>query len=427
MFHALRWRIFLSFLGVMAVVQGTSTIAVYKFSSYSLYHKIDCQLVSLASAAAHNLLASKTDRAAIYRKILTSLDDNGDLDIPRQDRGESNQSVEWFDANGQLWGRAGKHLPSRPLVAKFYIFQQGHIRSLTIPMYSPRLGETRQQLQGYVRVSESTQAVETELGFLRWRLGLVGIIALTLTGIGGLWQCFQSLKLIEQSFQKLKQFTADASHELRSPLTVMTTVVEVMQSHPERIHSADVKKLAALASATEQMTRLLEDLLLLARTDAASATPVVESISISLDEVLEDLIDSLSPQAQAKEITLKSDLPYGVFVKGNPAQLRRLFSNLLENALQYTPDGGVVTVSIVRRDRFVTVCVEDTGTGIAPEHILLLFDRFFRAEKARSQREAGLGLGLAIAQSLAHQHGGEITVSSRLGVGTCFRVRLPGV
>ena len=114
-------------------------------------------------------------------------------------------------------------------------------------------------------------------------------------------------------------------------------------------------------------------------------------------------------------------------IKGNLAQLRRLFSNLLENALQYTPDGGVVTVSIVRRDRFVTICVEDTGIGIAPEHILLVFDRFFRAEKARSQPEAGLGLGLAIAQGLAHRHGGEITVSSRLGVGTCFRVRLPVV
>jgi len=242
-----------------------------------------------------------------------------------------------------------------------------------------------------------------------------------------LWFNYLKIAVIEQSFQKLKQFTADASHELRSPLTVITTVVEVMQSHPERIHPADVKKLAALASATEQMTRLLEDLLLLARTDAASATPVVEWISISLNEVLEDLIDSLLPQAQAKDITLKSDLRSGVFIKGNLAQLRRLFSNLLENALQYTPDGGVVTVSIVRRDRFVTICVEDTGIGIAPEHILLVFDRFFRAEKARSQPEAGLGLGLAIAQGLAHRHGGEITVSSRLGVGTCFRVRLPVV
>ena len=121
-------------------------------------------------------------------------------------------------------------------------------------------------------------------------------------------------------------------------------------THPERIHPMDVEKLDAIFTATNQMSRLVEDLLLLARTDATDATPALEWISIPLDEVLEDDVDLLSLPAQAKGITLKSDLPDGVFVKGNAAQLKRLFSNLLSNALQYTPVGGTVTVSIKSRE-----------------------------------------------------------------------------
>jgi signal transduction histidine kinase len=216
------------------------------------------------------------------------------------------------------------------------------------------------------------------------------LIAVILSGIGGKWLAQQSLKPIEQSFEKLKQFTADASHELRSPLTAIKTSVAVMENHPERIHPADVKKLRAIASATNQMTRLVEDLLILARSDAASTTINFDWVSIPLDELLEDLVDLLLPQAEAKGITLKSEMLSEVFVKGNAVLLKRLFSNLVENALQYTSSGGTVTVTIVNLERFVMIKVEDTGIGIPPEHLPLVFDRFWRAEKARTHRASGI-------------------------------------
>jgi signal transduction histidine kinase len=254
---------------------------------------------------------------------------------------------------------------------------------------------------------------------------LGSVFALSITAIGGLWLTQQSLKPIEQSFQQLKQFTADASHELRSPLTAIKTSVEVMRSHPERIHPADVKKLGAIASATNQMTHLVEDLLLLARTDAASAAPAQDWRAIPLDEVLEDLVELLEPKAVAKAIELQSNLQPNVSVMGDAAQLSRLFSNLLENAIAYTPARGTIALSMHRSDRFVIVSVEDTGIGIAPEQLPLIFHRFWRADKARVQREGGLGLGLAIAQAIAQRHRGEITVTSQFGVGSCFKVRLP--
>ncbi len=427
MFQTLRLRLLSSYLGVMVAILGSTMIVVYHFVTYNLYQKLDGELLTLADAAAHNLSAVKTNHAVIYGKFPRITDNDGDLDIPWQDLRENYQSIEWFDSNRESLGKAGKHIPQVPITENFRILQQGKIRSLTIPVYKSGSNKNRQIL-GYVRVSQSTEVLAEELDRLSYGLEWGGIIAVIFSGVGGWWLTNKSLHPIEQSVQQLKQFTADASHELRSPLTAIKTSVEVMQRHPERIDPADVKKLAAIASATNQMTRLVEDLLFLARTDAAPKTPNVEWVSIPLDELLEDLVDLLQPQAEAKGITLRFEIADEIFVKGDASQMRRLFSNLLENALQYTQAGGTVTAAIVSRDdRFVVVSVEDTGIGIAPEHIPFIFNRFFRADKARSRHSGGLGLGLAIAQAIAHNHKGEITISSQLGVGSCFQVSLPVV
>lgn len=436
MFQTLHWRLLISYLGVMAAILGTSTVAVYQVFAYSIYQQLDSQLFTLADAATHNLLLIKADRAAVRTKVPRAFDNDGDLDIPWQDLRRYHQGVEWFDAEGQLLAKGGTISPKLPLARTGQVsapqnLQQNRIRTIAVPVY-PHEARENQRLEGYVRVSQSTEDVETELSRLRWGLGLGGIVALLLTGVGGLWLTRQSVQPIEISFrrlkqvnQQLKQFTADASHELRSPLTVIKTSIQVMMTHPERIHPADVEKLEAIASATGQMTRLVEDLLFLARTDTTTITPGLEWGIIPIDELLEDLFDLLSPQAEAKKVILKLDLAEGLFVKGDPIQLKRLFSNLIENALQYTPSGGSVTVSLVHLNNFVLVLIEDTGIGIAPEHIPLVFHRFWRADKARKYREEGSGLGLAIASAIAQRHAGAITVTSQVGVGSCFEVRLP--
>ena len=173
------------------------------------------------------------------------------------------------------------------------------------------------------------------------------------------------------------------------------------------------------------MTHLVEDLLLLARSDSASVSLPKTAIPIPIDEILFDLIDTLQPQAESQEITLEADLIDEVWVKGDANQLQRLFGNLLENALQYTPNGGFIRVKIFKWDDFVIIEVMDTGIGIPSEHLSLVFNRFWRAEKARSRRQGGSGLGLAIVQAITHTHGGEISVTSQIGVGSCFRVKLP--
>ncbi|GET41018.1 sensor histidine kinase [Microseira wollei] len=431
--HALRWRLLLSYLTVMMAILAASTVAVYQFTRRSLYEQLDQRLSILAQAASHSLLTIKAQyakepqidpaRNAACSPIERRLDRDQDLDIPWQQLREYHQGVEWFDGQRRLVGNAGTLLHGLPPSPGYQTLQQGKIRAVTLAVYGK--GDRQSRLEGYIRTSEETQEVEAVLSKLRWGLGVGGAIVLGVTGLGGIWLTRQSVKPIEQSFQQLKQFTADAAHELRSPLAAIKTSVQVMQYYPERIHPQDMKKLLAIAATTNHTIRLVEDLLLLSRIDVAAITQKREWVCLSLDKMIEDVLVLLQPQAQEKGITLQVNLLTGVMVNGDALQLTRLFRNLLENALQYTPAGGKVTLAMKLRDRFAIVSVDDTGIGIAPADLKFVFDRFWRADKARSRREGGMGMGLAIAQSIAQHHRGEIVVSSQLGVGSCFQVRLP--
>lgn len=441
-FNRLRWRLLLSYLGVMIAILGSSTLAVYEFFANSLYAQLDRQLLTLADAGVHGLEAVKEgyeddeddEDHHDYEAIAPRLDNDGDLDIPWQNFRQPAQGIEWFDERGNLLARQGRIFPSAPLVTRTSNEGSGHtvnggIRTLTWVAHEQ--DEEDLDIEGYVRVSQSTKAVEEVLAKLRWGMLLGGAIAASLTAVGGIWLTDRSLKPIEASFNQLKQFTADASHELRSPLTAIKTSVDVMLSHPERIHPADVKKMDAIASALKQMTRLVEDLLILARTDNSSHPS--EWVALPLDELLEDLIELWLPQAEAKDIILRADalapamrsIIAPVTVQGDPFLLQRLFANLLENALNYTPPGGKVTLSLEQQEDWIAVSIQDTGIGIAPEHLPLVFDRLWRADKARTRRAGGSGLGLAIAKSIAEQHQGQILVTSQLNVGSCFQVLLP--
>ena len=182
-------------------------------------------------------------------------------------------------------------------------------------------------------------------------------------GLGGFWLTTKAIEPIEASFLQLKQFTADASHELRSPLTAIKASVDIMRTHPERVHPKDVKKLEAIAGATVQMNEMLGDLLFLARADADSDLPVNERklTTILLNQILQNCFVLLEPLANDKKIVFQSKFRDEINVLGDTPQLSRLFSNLLENALQYTPEEGRVSLDLYRQNRFAVISVRDTG------------------------------------------------------------------
>ncbi|GAB4357123.1 MAG: hypothetical protein Fur0042_26510 [Cyanophyceae cyanobacterium] len=486
-FQALRQRLLRSFLLVMVAVVGLGSVVAIEFLIHSLYEQLDRQLLLLAQAAGHSLeeiaeeyedqladdrdrngvatqnnddddddgdgedeeeeyeydphqklvkaLRSPGDRAPVLddrffdqrQELQPRLDNDGDLDIPWQNLQQPDQGVEWFNAEGVLLARQGTLFPPWPLAPitrpQGVIVQEQQLRTLTAPLYDRDRQPPR--LRGYVRVTESVEPINRAIQQLGQGLAIGSSLAIGLSLVGGLWLTRQSLRPIEASFRKLRQFTADASHELRGPLTAIRTSVEVMQSHPERIDPADVAKLAAIHNATDQMTQLVEDLLLLARQDTPGAM-VHQAQPIDLAELLESLMKTYGDRAAVQGIDLVGELPPTVVV-GEPLLLWRLFGNLLDNALKYTPEGGQVRLDLAvhRCDRRVTVAIQDTGIGIATADLPHIFDRLWRADQVRSHREGGSGLGLSIAQAIAQSHRGQISVQSQPNQGSCFTVTLP--
>ncbi len=425
-FQVLGWRrrLLLAYLTAMAVIFGISAAALYVFFSRSLNQQLDNQLLTLVQAAVPSLDTIKTQgRQSLSR------------DLPwRNLFFRREQSLEWYSADGDLLAKEGTVFPQFPLVKNVSpsgfsqgspVFQQAdRVRSVTISVYAEELENKTLRLKGYIRASQSTEQLQVTLNQLRLGLGLGGITALILISLSGAYLTQQALKPMKQSFQRLQQFTADVSHELRNPLSRIGMATELMLSHRGQMQPSDVKKLEMIDSAAAQMKRLVEDLRFLSRTDAASTT-ALEGSTVSLDELLRALAEQFEPQAQLKGITFQKKLPSGLSVKGDATQLSRLFSNLLENALKYTEAGGSVTLSLEKSKQSAVICVKDTGIGIATEYLPFVFQRFWRSERARSQQQEGLGLGLAIAQAIARRHGGEITLSSQLELGSCFQVHLP--
>jgi two-component system heavy metal sensor histidine kinase CusS len=227
---------------------------------------------------------------------------------------------------------------------------------------------------------------------------------------------------LERSFAEVRRFTADASHELRTPLTAIRTEVEVALAGSP-VTPEQGRLLGSVLEECSRLTRLTDQLLTLAREDAGTLPPEREPVDLSA--LAAAVADNMLPLAEAKGLTLRVNGPGPAVVRGDATRLRQVFYNLLDNAIKYTPSGGSVEVSVEARAPGAVVTVRDTGVGIPPEHLPHVFDRFYRADKARSRAEGGSGLGLSIARSLVAAHAGQIALTSVPGRGTTCTVALP--
>jgi signal transduction histidine kinase len=423
LFQRLSLKLLLSYVGAMTVVMGCSAGAVYQYFSHGLFQELDLHLVAIAEAAKHNFSAiSHNPAAAAAHKLPAVIDQDADLDLPWQDLQNTAEMVEWFDAKGNRLSVAGHKFPLKAFTRRFQPIQQGNIRTLMLPVAAQH-----QVPQGYVRVSMGTQEVDEDLHRLLMGLGMGGGVAVTLISITGGWLTRRSLRPIQDGMEKLQQFTADASHEMRSPITAIKIAVDVMQSHPERVHDADVRKLRVIDQATQHMTHLMEDLLLLARADYEALERVERLNPVPLHELLEDLVELLQPKVESAGLQLQFEPLSQSWGEGSLTQLSRVFLNLLENAIAYTPKGGRIYITLSQTNAITLITIRDTGIGIDSVDLPHIFDRFWRADRSRSRQTGGTGLGLAIAQSIIHAHHGRMTVTSQLGVGSCFQVELPRI
>jgi signal transduction histidine kinase len=229
----------------------------------------------------------------------------------------------------------------------------------------------------------------------------------------------------QRELDRLKDdFVATVSHELRTPLTSMMGFLEMLREGEAGTLTDEQKRfLAIVYRSSERLQRLVGDLLFVARLDASGLQ--LQFATVSVDEIVRDCVESSSALARSRELELTADLDDVPPLHGDRERLSQLVSNLLSNAIKFTPAGGRVTARTFVDDVYAVIEVEDTGVGIPVAEQERLFQRFFRSSTATEQAIPGTGLGLVISKAIAEAHGGGVSVRSRVGEGTCFRVRLP--
>ena len=276
---------------------------------------------------------------------------------------------------------------------------------------------------GYLQVAQSYHLLDEYMHSLHLLL-IFGIpLAMLLIGGASWWLSGLAMQPIYQSYQQIQQFTADAAHELRTPLAV--TKVAVESALDPAVNPAETRtNLEITQRQLHHLTRLAEDLLWLSRLEAKQLPS--QQQPCCLNDLVSDLEEELAPLAMAAEIDLQVEIlvKEPLYVMGDIDRLYRAISNLLANAIQYTPAGGVVTIGLESSDHTAIVTVRDTGIGIASADLPHIFDRFYRGEEDRARATGGTGLGLAIVQAIVRAHHGTVRVSSEIGKGSVFKTYL---
>jgi two-component system, OmpR family, Ni(II)-sensor and/or redox sensor kinase NrsS len=283
---------------------------------------------------------------------------------------------------------------------------------------------------GYLQIGRTLAAFDAEAQRIQWILGLGLPIALILVGVSSWMLSGLAMQPIYQSYQRQQQFTADAAHELRSPLASLLATVEAILRLPP--HQPDLPvMLNTVERQGRRLSYLIADLLLLSSLEQSShpkqSNPKQSKINSFHPCCLNDLISDLTEESLelATDIHLTSQIPNSeIYVLGNESQLYRLVSNLITNAMQYTPGGGQVTVSLTLHDRTANITIKDTGIGIPLAEQTRIFDRFYRVDEGRSRKTGGTGLGLAIAQAIAKRHHADLRVESQVGQGSIFTLEM---
>ncbi|EMI10490.1 sensor histidine kinase [Anoxybacillus gonensis] len=284
------------------------------------------------------------------------------------------------------------------------------------------------QLVGVLYVGMDVTSMFRLLKWSTFILLSLGVLFIAVAVAFSYFMSKRALVPIQDAYNRQRQFVADASHELRTPLSVIFSSVEALKMDMSLTSDAFSRKtIERLGDETKRMTKLINDLLTLARTDDAKLQ--IEKKPFDLQACAQHTLHSLQELANKKNITLQFHASEQIEFVGDEDKCTQLLYILLDNAIKYTPEGGTVSLSfkqyVTKQRKVVEISVSDTGIGIAPEHLPHIFDRFYRADKARTRQIGGHGLGLSIAKWIVEAHNGHIQVESEVGKGTTFTLTFP--
>jgi signal transduction histidine kinase len=428
----IRWTLTRRYALISSLVLVVFGAGVYLQVAEARQALLRTQLQQLASAAAsqmplilHELGEYATTQPERRQSELAELGvlDNGSITA-------SSKRIRWLNADlvelshyGQFVPAGGNPLPQQHRDQRQFVPLANGL-SYWRPVLLRDSASAPPRLAGYVSVAVSSMAADLELRRLRHGL-LAGGLAAALTAVVlSQWMVASSLRPIREQIQRLVQFTADASHELRHPLTAIRAVIGSLRAGDQ--WPADrpplARKLEQIDRAAAQMGQLVDDLLLLARLDRAAADRS-HWLHFDLSELLDDLVDLQQERARAAQLYLALELSGPAMVQGEPGRLRQLLSNLLANALQFSPAGSTIQLGLQRQAKQLLVWVEDQGPGIPADQREQVFERFWQADRSRHGSQTGLGL--AIARGIATAHGGSLRAVEGAQGGCRMELLLP--
>ena len=423
------------YAGVMGIILTLSGVGIYQVMLHAHWQAVDRELESVAGTLHDSLepLLQQSDRIApSVQQILPNLCIVGE----KCERESTNRHVlgaiqqESFYAlflsrSGTLIATVGKQpigtTPrTEPDAWQTIEDRQGN----RYHQISLLLKNSNGKPWGYLQVGRSLADYDNHLEQSKLTLLVSLPIAFLIVSIASWYLAGMAMQPVYASYRQIQQFTADAAHELRTPLAAIRATVESVlssDSSPE-IESRDV--LQTINRQTIRLSQLVQDLLLLSRLDLQAIAS--QKQPCCLNEIVSDLVEEVAALALQADIDLKLkivDEPK-IYVIGNEEQLYRLMLNVLINAIYYTPEHGKVEVSLDRLDHYAIIQIQDTGIGIDSIDLPYIFDRFYRVNSDRSRKKGGSGLGLAIAMAIAKIHNGNIQVKSELCKGSIFTIRL---
>ena len=421
------------YAGVMGIILCISGIASYLVMAHAHWQSLDRELTSVAGTLHDTLepiLETPEQISPIAKKILPNIClvlDQCQPNTQRHILGGVHQDgyyVRLLSLSGKPLASIGENPVANISVLPEWqdvIDQKGeryHQVSLLITTVNG-------QNWGYIQVGRSLNDYERHLLYSKLLL-LMGLpVALVLTSLAGWWLSGKAIKPVYNSYQQMQQFTADAAHELRTPLAAIQATTESVL-RMDTLSEIDVRDtLKTIERQNSRLSQLVKDLLLLSRMDLNILAEKDQSSSIN--DILSDIEEELSALAISQAIALKFDIckADSLIILGDEEQIYRLFSNLITNGIRYTPEGGEVKVTLSRHEHYAVIQVQDTGIGIEEADQMRIFERFYRVSSDRSRSTGGSGLGLAIAIAIAQKHKGSIQVKSRLGHGSTFTIYLP--
>jgi two-component system, OmpR family, manganese sensing sensor histidine kinase len=427
MFQTTRRRLALWYTTVTAVLLILFASGVYVYVRNTLVDRVDDTLNHVVEVVQRSLVITPRNNQ-LQVNVEQSFRDNPVV------LEEDHIDIEWFNLTGdRLWSTLSANLPIVPMHPNIFGETIQIPRVDLEPLILRQITQPIRQgadLLGYLRVSEPWFEVtiptrELVIDLLAGTTVTVGIVAAIGWFLSGL-----AMQPIRESYQRLKQFTADASHELRNPIAVIQTNVQVALSDPDPDVTDLQKHLQVIERLTRRLGRLVEDLLFLARQDCGTVLPL--RTPVRLTQLLAEIVEEQHSIAAKKSIDLRLNMPEALATETvwiDRDQISRVLVNVIANALQYTPAAGQVQLALsqVRRSGQIhlQIQVTDTGSGIPAAAIPQLFERFYRVDPARSKSSGGTGLGLAIAKSIVDQHQGQITIESQINQGTIVTVTLP--